>query len=443
MRFSKRSNRRDFLRSSMLGGIASAFFVKVGFASPLQEEPAKKPEGTYKIKEFRTLGRTGWKISDISSGAPRNEGVLRYILDSGVNYIDTAESYGEGKNEKMVAEVMKDRNRKEVFITSKLQIKEEETGKEQFIDRTRKCLERLQTDYIDCMMIHSCKDAATLKTEGFHEAMNALKQEGRIRFVGVSNHGTVFGDDIPESMETILLSAAEDGRFDVMLLTYNFLNEQKGRKVLAECGKKNIGTTIMKSNPVGQYYNFKSRLEAMEEKSGERYEYFKKLVERAKSKADLAEDFIKKYGLENPDDISDAATRYVLDNKNVSAICLAIETFDDANRFLNLSGSKLTTRDQGMLYEYEQRFGDLYCRHSCGLCEPSCPYGVPVNTIMRYNHYFEAQGREKEAMQKYAKLPTTKADRCLTCEGFCERSCPYGLPVKGLLCMSHERLTLA
>ena len=442
MGLSKSSNRRDFLRTSLLGGMASVFLAKTGLSSPMQQETENKPKTNLNIKEFRTLGRTGWKISDISSGAPRDEGVLRYILDSGVNYIDTAESYGDGNNEKMIAEVMKDRNRKEVFITSKLQIKDD-TGKEQFIERTKKCLERLQTDYIDCMMIHSCKDAASLKTEGFHEAMKELKQEGRIRFVGVSNHGTVFGDDISESMETILLAAAEDGRFDVMLLTYNFLNEQKGHKVLAECAKKKIGMTIMKSNPVGKYYSFKARLEAMEDKSGERYEYFKKLVETAKIKADLAADFIKKYGLENPNDISDAATRYVLDNQNVSAICLSIETFDDANRYLKLSGTKLTSRDQGMLHEYEQRFGDLYCRHACGLCEPSCPHGVPVNTIMRYNHYFETQGREKEAMQKYAKLPTAKADLCLTCEGFCERSCPYGVPAKGLLCMSHERLTLS
>jgi predicted aldo/keto reductase-like oxidoreductase len=244
-------------------------------------------------------------------------------------------------------------------------------------------------------------------------------------------------------MESVPLSAAGDGRFDVMLLAYNFLNEQNGRKVLAECGKKNIGTTIMKSNPVGKYYSFKARLESMEERSGERYEYFKKLVERAKSKAELAEVFIKKYSLESPEEISDAATRYVLSNENVSTICLAIETFDDANRFLGLSGSEVTSRDHGMLREYRECFGDLYCRHACGLCEPSCPHGVPVNTIMRYNHYFEAQGREKEAMQKYADLPTAKADRCLTCVGHCDRSCPYGVPAKGLLCMSHERLTLA
>jgi predicted aldo/keto reductase-like oxidoreductase len=442
MQFTKRSNRRDFLRTSMLGGMASAFFAKTGFASPLQDETPKKPHKSPKVKEYRTLGRTGWKISDISSGAPRDEGVLRYLLDSGVNYIDTAESYGGGNNEKMIAEVMKDRNRKDVFITSKLQIKEDKS-KEQFIERSRKCLERLKTDYIDCMMIHSCKEAATLATEGFHEAMDELKREGRIRFIGVSNHGTVYGDDIPESMESILLAAAADGRFDVMLLTYNFLNEQKGRNVLAECGKKNIGTTIMKSNPVGKYYSFKARLEAMEEKSGERYEYFKKLVERAKSKAELSEEFIKKYGLENPDEISNAATRYVLSNENVSTICLAIETFEDASRFLQLSGTKLSSRDQGMLRDYERCFGDLYCRHSCGLCEPSCPHGVPVNTIMRYNHYFEAQSREKEAMQKYASLPTARADRCMNCAGYCESSCPYGVPAKGLLCMSHERLTLA
>jgi predicted aldo/keto reductase-like oxidoreductase len=74
--------------------------------------------------------------------------------------------------------------------------------------------------------------------------------------------------------------------------------------------------------------------------------------------------------------------------------------------------------------------------------ERSCPHGVPVNTIMRYQHYFDAQGREKEAIAKYAKLPTRRTDLCRDCTGWCEGACPYGVPIKGLLCISHEILTL-
>ncbi|MDH5385777.1 MAG: hypothetical protein OEY18_13830, partial [Candidatus Aminicenantes bacterium] len=72
-----------------------------------------------------------------------------------------------------------------------------------------------------------------------------------------------------------------------------------------------------------------------------------------------------------------------------------------------------------------------------------CPQGVPVNTIMRYNHYFVAQGREKEAMEKYNKIPGTKADMCSTCSGYCEGACPHNVPIQGMLLLAHEQLSLA
>jgi ferredoxin len=61
---------------------------------------------------------------------------------------------------------------------------------------------------------------------------------------------------------------------------------------------------------------------------------------------------------------------------------------------------------------------------------------------MRYNHYFAAQGKEKWAMKQYAQLPV-KADLCENCTGICENSCPYGVPVHGLLDMAHKTLSLA
>ncbi|MBE0712910.1 MAG: aldo/keto reductase, partial [Candidatus Aminicenantes bacterium] len=57
-------------------------------------------------------------------------------------------------------------------------------------------------------------------------------------------------------------------------------------------------------------------------------------------------------------------------------------------------------------------------------------------------HYFEAQGSEKFAMEKYAALETPKAGACRTCAGFCEKACPYGVPVRTLLTMAHGHLTL-
>ena len=95
-----------------------------------------------------------------------------------------------------------------------------------------------------------------------------------------------------------------------------------------------------------------------------------------------------------------------------------------------------------ILAAYKEECGELYCRHACGICESSCPHHVPVNTIMRYNHYFEAQGSEKFAMEKYAQLETSKADHCRNCAGWCQTSCPYGVPIQGLLNIAHAQLTL-
>ena len=69
-------------------------------------------------------------------------------------------------------------------------------------------------------------------------------------------------------------------------------------------------------------------------------------------------------------------------------------------------------------------------------------HGIPVNTIMRYDHYFVAQGREKHAMAKYAALKSKKADRCQDCAGYCESTCPYGVPVRALLATAHSTLTM-
>ena len=62
---------------------------------------------------------------------------------------------------------------------------------------------------------------------------------------------------------------------------------------------------------------------------------------------------------------------------------------------------------------------------------------------MRYNHYFESQGREKYAMEKYAALSTPKANLCETCAGHCETACPYDVYIHGLLNHAHQNLTLA
>lgn len=442
-------NRRRFLKNSAVGmGAVGAGLLEIAGGNPLnaqekinRQQPDTKNTAPLKIKEYRTLGRTGFKVSDVSSGYVKDPAVLEQLLDAGVNYIDTAESYG---NEPVVGSVIKKRDRKSVFITSKMWIDPKKTiGKEEFLSRFHKCQERLQTDYIDCMMIHGPESVKIIKTEGFHAAMKQLKSEGRLRFVGISNHGSNWHKDPEDTMEKVLLAAADDGRFDVMLLAYNFIQEDNGAKVLKVCREKNIGTTLMKVNPIGNIPRIKERIEKAKQEGKEVDKRFLAMIARLEEKEKKAQGFIKKYGLDNAKKMREASIRFVLSNPDVNTVCCAFRSFDDLDAYIPLSGTRITDMEGKKLAAYKEGCGSLYCRHACGLCEPACPHRVPVNTIMRYNHYFEAQGKEKFAMKSYAKLTGTKAHRCAGCSGFCEAACPYDVPVQGLLTLAHQTLSLA
>jgi predicted aldo/keto reductase-like oxidoreductase len=431
----KEMDRRKFFKTSALGvfgaGIPSKF--KFDFSKNFHAESQPK------IREYRMLGRTGFKVSDISCGICEDAGLLNALLDTGVNYIDTAESY---QNERIIAQAIQNRNRQSLFITTKLII-EKDLGKQGFIDRTKKCLERLKTDYVDCMMIHSCPDLETLKTAGFHAAMKELKAQGRLRFLGVSNHGVSRRTEPKYSMEKVLLAAAEDGRFDVFLLAYNFLAENNGAKLLQVCKEKNIGATLMKVNPVGLYLRFKEEAEYLEKEGRNIGKGLLASLNRLKGRSDEIQPFVKKYNLENQSEVRKASVKWALTNDNVSTVCCRFENFDHLDEFVSVSGTKLAAMDIQRLDAYKKGYSYAYCRHACGSCEPECPENVPVNTIMRYNHYFIAQGREKEAMLKYDALATSKADRCKQCPGHCEKACPYRVPIQGLLVLADNRLTLA
>jgi len=333
MRKPRAIKRRMFLKTSALGALGAGIPIKFNFSSvhgsPSESRPA--------VKEYRLLGRTGFKVSDISSGICLDAGLLNAVLDAGVNYIDTAESYG---NEHIIAQAIQDRNRKSLFITTKLIIRKD-IGKQGFIERTQRCLRRLKTEYIDCLMIHSCPDLETLKTGGFHAAMKELKVQGRLRFLGISNHG-VSRRTIPKvSMEKVFLAAAEDGRFDIFLMAYNFLNENNSSRVLQVCGEKNIGAALMKVNPVGLYLRTKEQVDNIEKMGREVDRETLALLDRLKDRTDEIKPFVKKYNLKDQSEIRRASVKWALNNNNVSTVCCRFENFVQLKDFISVSGERL------------------------------------------------------------------------------------------------------
>jgi len=430
----KRMGRRGFLKSASLGTFGAGLASMSPRLSGRQEKPASP-----RIKDHRKLGRTGFLVSDLAAGSIQDEGVLRAAFEAGMNYVDTAEQYPG--HHRTLARAMKGLDRRSLFITTKLEVLEDKS-KEGFLKRTRKALEELRTDYVDCLMMHMPEKVETLRTEGFHAAMADLKAEGRVRFVGVSNHGSFWFRDPEETMEKVLLTAAEDGRFDVFLMAYNFLKRDDAEKVLEACGRRGIGTALMKTTPIAIYENLKSRIETLEKEKKEVDPLYADGLRRYREKYEAAQEFIRTHNLRSTQEIKDAAVRFVLGNPNVGTVCCLARTYDELDSFLRLSGSRLSAAEETGLAAYVEGCGALYCRHACGACEPSCPRTVPVNTIMRYRHYFAAQGREKEAIELYDRIPGARADACSACCAPCERACPYGVPIQGLLIASHELLSL-
>jgi predicted aldo/keto reductase-like oxidoreductase len=399
-----------------------------------------------KIKEYRILGRTGFKVSDIGFGAGNltNPNVLEAALDMGINYIDTAEHYVRGSSEHSIGQVISKRDRSKIFLTTKLNLMGG-SSKEKLIVRFNKCLERLQTNYADCLMLHMVPTVEQLTHEGYHEAIRELKAEGKVRFTGLSNHGTEhkLAGPVKDEMDKIILAAAEDGRFDVVLFTYNFIQKEMGDRILKTCKNKNMGTTLMKTNPVNFYQDMQDIVDNNLKQGRKIGEQFYKIMEEYKILIDKGQEFIKKHGLTSAEKTRDAAIKFCLSNPDVHSVCPTLNSFEDLEAFTALSGTRLDVEETAMLTDYESGLGRYYCRHACGLCEGSCPQGVPVNTIMRYFHYFAAQGREKYAMEKYSALSRNCAALCEDCtESSCEKTCPYGVPVQGLLIIAHHTLIL-
>jgi hypothetical protein len=109
----------------------------------------------------------------------------------------------------------------------------------------------------------------------------------------------------------------------------------------------------MKTNPVRSYHSIKEELEKLE-KEGKSGDFFETILPRAKEKADKAKNFIKKYDLQNNNEIRDAAIRFVINNPNTHSVCISFNNFDDVTSYEKLSGGRLTSTDQAKLNAYRE-----------------------------------------------------------------------------------------
>jgi len=224
--------------------------------------------------EHRTLGRTRFKVSRIGLGAAQHgrsdisdahvEKVLNLALDLGINFIDTAPSYGS--SEERIGRFLS-RRKDEFTIATKCGCYGDLTKGEYYIDYSRKAIlegleesrKRLKVEVIDILQFHGLPPLELLE-EAF-EVLFEAKEKGLVRFVGVSADGPKAAAFAGKPMGK--LDAAEIARrwyVDTWQFTYNIISQEAAEELIPVLKEEGMGTIVKRplSNVV---WRFKERPE--------------------------------------------------------------------------------------------------------------------------------------------------------------------------------------
>ena len=248
-------NRRKFLGGS-LAAAAATMTVGNSFASEPRKKtlPSKKTnenpfnERTYGAMPTNSFGTTGFKVGILSLGGQatiedegtekESEKIINRAIDLGVNYIDTAASYGRGRSQINIGRVMKTR-RSEVWLATKTHDRSYD-GSMKLLEES---LKSLQTDHLDTWQLHNVKRKSELdeifSDSGAIKALEKAKSEGMVRHLGITGHYEPL----------ILLEAIKRFPFDQILLAINAADVHYlsfKNYLLPEVQKQQIGIVGMK-----------------------------------------------------------------------------------------------------------------------------------------------------------------------------------------------------
>lgn len=230
----KALTRREFLRQTSFFGAGLALAMRSSWGAE-----SSTPIPT------RILGRTKAKVTILGLGTapigearveiPKAVKIFGEVLDRGVNYVDTARSYGIA--EEALSHVIGPR-RDKIFLVTKLWTESGEQAQKLFEESLR----TLKTDYLDLVHIHHVGGKnieRVLAKDGILEYLLKQKEAGKIRFIGISGH----------ARPPLFLKMLETGQIDVLMAVMNYADRNiynfEGQ-VLPECRKRNVGVVAMK-----------------------------------------------------------------------------------------------------------------------------------------------------------------------------------------------------
>ena len=313
---------------------------------------------------YRKFGKLGWNISEIGFGAWAIGGgwgpvddkesvkALHKAIDLGVNFIDTAQGYGDGHSEKIIGGILKERN-EEIFVATKVPPKpgfewppknNADINKafpvKYIIDELHKSLKRLKRDYIDVYQFHTW--AAKFNVEdAWYEALSKLKEEGKIRAIGVS---------VPDTKPDSIIGSIEKGRIDSVQLIYNVFEQYPNWNIFPVCESHNVAVIVRVPFDEGALTG-KYNLDTKFSEGDVRQHYFR--GNNLKAVVGKVVD-IKKYKDEKYPNYSmaDFALKFCLSNSTVSTVIPGIRNIKQAEMNTSVSNGIYFSKEE--LKEFEK-----------------------------------------------------------------------------------------
>ncbi|OGO38944.1 MAG: aldo/keto reductase [Chloroflexi bacterium RBG_16_57_8] len=379
--------------------------------------------------QYRRFGKLDWKVSALGFGAmrlpttdrdpahvdePEAIRMIRYAIDHGVNYLDSAYLYHMGNSERVVGKALKDGYRQRMRLATKIPHRSCETAAD--FDRIlNEQLGKLQTDKIDFYLLHGLNAQGWPKMRDLGIIPWAEKQmaAGKIGHLCFSFHDKY---DVLKS----IIDAYDNWTF--CQVQYNFMDieNQAGRKGVEYAASKGLGVVVME--PIRGGLIAKQPPEVVE-----------KIWATAKRDWSRAE----------------YALQWVWDQPEVSVALSGMSNMQQVVENVASAGRSgpgtLNGDDLKLIDQVRQAYRSLTpipCTQ-CGYCQP-CPNGVLIPNIFQI--YNESTMYNDPAMGKFryqgpmGPKPEEKADRCMEC-GECEAACPQNVTVIDWLKKAHETLS--
>jgi len=358
------------------------------------------------------MGKTGEKVSALGFGCMRlptrddqsidvDEAtrMLRFAIDNGVDYVDTAWGYHNGQSEPFVGSALQDGYRDKVNLATKLPswlIK----CREDMDYYLNEQLRRLRTDVIDFYLIHALNRRywKNLKEHDIFEFMDSALASGRIRHIGFSFHDTL--DVFKEIIDSY--------GWEFCQIQYNFVDteHQAGLEGLKYAAGKGIGVAVMEP------------------------------LRGGKLATNVRDDILSIWNSSGIDRTPAAwALRWVWNDPDVGVVLSGMSTMDQVRENIetareaspySMSSSELAIVDK-VREEYKKRI-KVSCT-GCSYCMP-CPSGVAIPTCFDFfndAYMFDSIEDHKKAYLRSVKKEN-RASLCVEC-GRCEELCPQNIPI--------------